>query len=71
MTNYTIRSATIADLSDIQTLNLRLFEKEKTEYDNTLDCTWTFGPNGESYFTKCIEDTDYCAFVAIADNHTV
>ena len=37
-----IRSATLDDLEDIQSLNLKLFEKEHKEYDPLLDLCWTF-----------------------------
>ena len=37
-----IRKAQIGDLEIVQTLNLKLFEKEYKEYDNLLDLKWTF-----------------------------
>jgi diamine N-acetyltransferase len=66
-----IKLATIENLKDIQKLNLMLFKKEHKEYDNTLDCNWTFGTDGISYFKKRILEDDGCAFVAYINNEVV
>lgn len=58
-----IRKATTEDLEEIQKLNLMLFEKEKDEYDDLLDLSWTFGNTGTKYFEKCLTEDDSCAFV--------
>lgn len=65
---FIIKIATINDLAVIQELNLKLFEKEYTEFDDTLDCGWTFGEDGESYFKKHITEDDSCVFVAFIHN---
>jgi GNAT superfamily N-acetyltransferase len=58
-----IRKATMKDLRIIQGLNLKLFEKEKKEFDSTLDMDWTFGKQGTSYFKRIIRS----GFAAIAE----
>jgi diamine N-acetyltransferase len=66
-----IRKATIADLKDIQSLNLLLFKKEKKEYDKLLDLNWTFGEVGTNYFTNKITKTECCVLVAISKNKII
>ena len=66
-----IREATIEDLKDIQTLNLRLFERECERFDNTLDTEWTFGEKGTKYFKKKITGKDDLALVATIDNKII
>lgn len=61
----TIKTATSEDLKHIQELNYMLFEKEYKEFDPTLNCEWTFGNEGESYFKKRISEDDGCALVAL------
>ena len=50
-----IRKANINDLKEIQMLNHKLFEKEKKEFDSTLDCSWPLGEEGTQYFKDRIE----------------
>lgn len=69
--NTTIRNAKLDDLSTIQKLNLRLFEKEHEEYDASLDLAWTFGLGGTDYFTKRIVDDDGCVLLALVDDLVV
>ena len=66
-----IKTATKDDLKTIQELNRILFEKESAEFDNTLDCKWTFSTEGESYFNKRIVEDDGCIFVAYVDDKIV
>lgn len=65
-----IRKATIKDLKKIQELNLELFKKEHKEFDKTLNCKWTFGKKGTSYFKERIEK-DGLALVAEVDGKIV
>lgn len=62
-----IKKATIDNLKDIQELNHQLFEKEFTDFDNTLNLNWTLSKTGEEYFMEHITDVDNCVFIAIAD----
>lgn len=66
-----IKSATIEDLKRVQELNLMLFEKEYAEFDNTLNCKWTFGEDGTEYFKSRIIEDDGCVFVAVVDDEIV
>ncbi len=66
-----IKSAKIEDLKRAQELNQMLFEKEYTEFDNTLDCTWTFSNAGKKYFSNRITKNDGCLLVALIDNEIV
>ncbi|PIR44045.1 hypothetical protein COV23_01960 [Candidatus Wolfebacteria bacterium CG10_big_fil_rev_8_21_14_0_10_31_9] len=66
-----IKSATIEDLKRVQELNLMLFEKEYAEFDNTLNCNWTFGEDGTEYFKGRIIEDDGCVFVAVVDDEIV
>jgi diamine N-acetyltransferase len=68
---FKIRLATIDDLKAIQGLNLMLFKKEYAEFDDTLNCNWTFGKDGEEYFTKCITEDDGCVFVACINDKII
>lgn len=62
-----IKKATINDLKDIQRLNRELFEKEFTDFDNTLNLDWAFSETGEEYFRDHITDASNCVFIALAD----
>ena len=66
-----IRSATLDDLEDIQSLNLKLFEKEHKEYDPLLDLCWTFWKEGTMYYKNRILEDDGCVVVALLDNKVV
>lgn len=66
-----IKKATINNLKDIQELNHRLFEKEFTDFDNTLNLDWTFSETGEDYFIEHITDADNCVFIAIINTKIV
>lgn len=66
-----IKTATNEDLSKVQELNLKLFEKEHKEYDPLLDLDWIFGKDGTKYYQDRISKEDGCVFVAIADNKIV
>ena len=66
-----IKSATIEDLKRVQELNLMLFEKEYAEFDNTLNCEWTFGEDGTEYFKSRIVEDDGCVFVVVVDDEIV
>ena len=65
-----IRKAKGSDLKTIQELNLELFKKEHKEFDKTLNCKWTFGKIGTSYFKERIEK-DGLALVAEVDGKIV
>jgi len=61
-----IRKATIKDLKSVQELNLLLFEKEISDYnDKTLDDNWTFSETGTKYYENKIIDDD--SFVVVAE----
>lgn len=66
-----IRKATLDDLKSIQELNLLLFKKEKKEYDQRLDLSWTYGTIGTSFFTKRITNEDSFAVVAESKGNLV
>ena len=66
-----IRFATLDDLEAIQTLNLKLFEKEHKEYDLLLDLNWTFWEKGTTYYKNRILKDDGCVVVALLDNKVV
>ena len=66
-----IRSATIDNLEDIQILNLLLFKKEYKEFDNTLNCEWTFSEDGKNYFKNRITENDGCAFIALNNDKII
>lgn len=61
--NISYREAKPSDLSNIQSLNNKLFQKECSEYDKTLRCNWTFG-EGASFIRKRIEEAVGFAWVA-------
>ena len=66
-----IKPATLKNLKDIQKLNLILFKKEHKEFDNTLNCKWTFGKDGEDYFKKRITKNDGCVLIAFVNDKIV
>jgi len=66
-----IKSATISDLKDVQKLNLMLFEKEREEFDNTLDCEWPFSKDGENYFREHITEESGCVLIACIDDMVI
>lgn len=66
-----IKKAEIENLKDIQKLNLMLFEKEKEEFDPTLNCNWTFSKEGIEYFEEKITKNDSCAFVAVLEGKVI
>ena len=66
-----IRAATLNDLSKVQELNLKLFEKKQKEYDSLLNLDWVFGNKGTKYYENKISKDDGCVFVAIVDNKIV
>jgi len=66
-----IKTATNDDLSKVQELNLKLFEKEHKEYDPLLNLDWVFGKDGTKYYQDKISKDDGCVFVAIVDNKIV
>jgi GNAT superfamily N-acetyltransferase len=66
-----IKRATIKDLSQIQTLNLKLFKKEYQEYDPLLNLDWTFGEIGTKYFKERLGHKHSCILTAIIKNKTV
>ncbi len=68
---FKIKSATINDLKRVQELNLLLFEKEYAEFDDTLNCKWTFGKEGTEYFKNRIIKDDGCIFVAVVGDEIV
>ncbi len=68
---FKVKSATINDLKKIQELNLLLFEKEYAEFDETLNCKWTFSKEGTEYFKNRINKNDGCVFVACSENEIV
>ncbi len=47
-----IKTATIADLPEIQNLNDKLFELEIANFDPDLIPNWPFSAVGKKYFTK-------------------
>ncbi|EKE29791.1 MAG: hypothetical protein ACD_2C00097G0014 [uncultured bacterium (gcode 4)] len=69
--DFVIREATLQDLKAIQDLNLALFKKEHEEFNETLDCSWTFSEEGEEYFKKHIAEDDCCVFLAQIDQKIV
>jgi GNAT superfamily N-acetyltransferase len=69
--DFKIRPAVIKDLKSVQELNLLLFKKEYAEFDDTLDCNWTFSEEGEKYFKKLIAEDDSCVFVAQFDDKII
>jgi ribosomal protein S18 acetylase RimI-like enzyme len=62
--NIKIERAKIEDLKDVQSLNLKLFEKEYRDYDKLLKLDWTFGSEGTQYYVDRITKPDGCVFVA-------
>ncbi len=68
---FKVKSATINDLKKVQELNLLLFEKEHAEFDDTLNCKWTFSKEGTEYFKNRINKDDGCVFVAYSENEIV
>lgn len=66
-----IRLATIHNLKAIQKLNLMLFKKENKEFDNTLNCKWTFSKDGEDYFKKRLTKNDSCVLAAYVNDKIV
>ncbi len=66
-----IKTATLADLQDVQELNLKLFEKEYKEYDSLLDLNWTFGKAGTKYHRDKISKDDGCILIAVSGNKTI
>ena len=71
MAEVKIRPATINDLKDIQNMNLKLFEKEIKEFDDTLNSNWTFGKEGTDYFEGRITEEDGCVLVACDDDKII
>jgi len=69
MTN--IRLATLSDLEKIKELNHKLFIKEHRDFDNTLDCDWSFTDRATDYFSGRIEGKNGCAFVAEVEGEVV
>lgn len=69
--NFSIEVASIDDLEDIQNLSQLLFEKEFKEFDNKLNCDWTFGDDGTNYFRKSIEDDTACTYIAKVNGEVV
>ena len=66
-----IRFATPSDLKEVQRLNLKLFEKEKKEFDPLLDPDWVFGEKGTEYFSKRIAEHDDCVLIAMEEKKVV
>jgi len=66
-----IRKAEPADLQAVRELNLKLFKKEFSEFDSTMNCDWTMSKEGEEYFTDKINSAGSCAFVAADDGKVV
>ncbi|MCX6745609.1 MAG: GNAT family N-acetyltransferase [Candidatus Parcubacteria bacterium] len=66
-----IQRATLKNLKDIQSLNLKLFEKEYREYDKLLNLNWTLGKEGTKYFTDRISNNDGCVFIAFVNDKIV
>lgn len=66
-----IKFATDEHLKDIQMLNSLLFKKEYKDFDDTLDCDWTYSKGGEEYFKKRIMGHDGCALIAVADGNVI
>jgi ribosomal protein S18 acetylase RimI-like enzyme len=66
-----IKTATLKDLSKVQELNLKLFEKERKDHDHSLKLNWTFGKLGTKYFTNRISKYDGCVLIAIVDSQVV
>lgn len=61
-----LREALIADLKEIQELNLLLFEEEY-EWDKALNLGWTFSDIGTAYFKSAILSKHSCVYVAHTD----
>lgn len=59
-----IINAKITDLRQIKKLNLLLFELEYKNFDNTLNCNWTFGKVGTKYYQDRILKDNGCVLVA-------
>ncbi len=41
------------------------------DFDNTLNCEWTFSKDGEEYFKEHLTNENYCVFLAYCDNQIV
>ncbi len=66
-----IKTATLNDLKKVQELNLKLFEKEKQEYDPFLDLKGVFSKKGTKYYKDKISKDSDCVFVAVINNTIV
>ena len=66
-----IRRATTGDIKSVQRLSLLLFEKQRGEFDTTLNLEWPFSEEGEIYFRKSITEDDQCVFVACVDDNII
>jgi len=67
--SFSIRQATIADLSMIQQLNHGLFEFSYPEHDEILLKNWALSSDGTTYFTKALSDPHYITFLAVNENN--
>lgn len=61
-----IRRATENDLFAIQALNQKLFQKEFSDYDDTLEVSWPHAEHGEKYFRDAIKN-GYAAVAVVND----
>lgn len=59
-----IQKASLSNLSDIQELNLCLFEKEQKEFCSDLDLNRTYSNNWINYFTERINWQDWVIYIA-------
>lgn len=66
-----IKPARIENLQEIQKLNLLLFQKEHKEFDQNIDCNWTFSKEGEVYFKKRITQDNSCLFLACIEGKAI
>ena len=66
-----IRVAALADLKDIQELNLKLCVKEAEEFDPTVNKMYPLQEEGKNYFKGRITKDGGCALMAILDGEVV
>ena len=66
-----IQKASLSNLSDIQQLNLRLFEKEQKEFCSDLDINRTYSDNWSNYFTERINWQDWAIYIAKDQEKTI
>jgi GNAT superfamily N-acetyltransferase len=66
-----IEKASVDDLDHIQKLYLMLLEKEKKEYDSSVNLKWATSKLSARYFKESISSKDACVLVAWDDGKII